>query len=137
MNHYKFENGLSAQSGFNIRIFLIIISVFLLISYGIFNARNLIIGPTIEVFSPIKDIETTKNVIDIKGKAKNIAFISLNEKPIFVDKEGLFEEKLLLSPGSNIIEIKARDRFKKEILKTIKVYYKQSTTTPTLKVGEN
>lgn len=131
MNLYKFEKG------FNIRLFVIITSVLLLISYGIFNARNLIIGPKIEVFSPVGDIETSENTIDIKGKAENIAFISLNEKPIFVDKEGLFEEKLLLSPGSNIIEIRARDRFKKERLKTIKIYYKQSTTTPTLETGEN
>jgi hypothetical protein len=124
MDHYKLKKG------FNVRLFLIITSVLLLISYGIFNARDLIIGPTIEIFSPAKDMETTENVIDIKGQAKNVAFISLNEKPIFVDTEGLFEEKLLLSPGSNIIEIRARDRFKKEIIKTIKIYYKQSTTTP-------
>jgi len=120
MNQYKFE------SGFNIKRFIIITSVLLLISYGIFNARNLIMGPTVEIFSPTKDTETVENVIDIKGKAQNVAFISLNEKPIFVDPEGKFSEKLLLSPGSNIIEIKARDRFKKEILKTIKIYYKQN-----------
>jgi hypothetical protein len=123
MNLYKFEKG------FNIRLFVIIAFVLLLISYGIFNARNLIVGPIIEVFSPAKDMETTENVIDIKGRAENVAFISLNEKPIFVNQEGFFDEKLLLSPGSNIIEIKAIDRFKKEILKTIKIYYKQSTTT--------
>jgi hypothetical protein len=123
MNQYKFEKG------FNIKRFVIILSVFLLVSYGIFNARNLIIGPTIEIFSPAKDMETGENVLTINGRAKNITFISLNEKPIFVNKEGLFEEKLLLSPGSNTIEIKARDRFKKETLKTIKIYYKQSTTT--------
>ena len=116
---YKFERG------FNIRLFVIILSVFLLIFYGIFNARNLIIGPTIEIFSPISE-ETRENVLTIKGRAKNIALLSLNEKPIFVDKQGLFEEKLLLSPGSNTIEIRARDRFKKEIIKTIKIYYKQS-----------
>jgi hypothetical protein len=123
MDHYKLKKR------FNVRLFVIVISVLLLVSYGIFNARNLIMGPIIEVFDPTKDTETEANVIDVKGRAKNIAFISLNEKPIFVDKEGLFEEKLLLSPGSNIIEIKARDRFKKEIVKTIKIYYKQSTTT--------
>lgn len=124
MNKYK------PEGGFNIRLFIIILSVLLLVSYGIFNARDLIIGPTIEVFSPARDTETEENVIDIKGRVENTAFISLNEKPIFVDRQGLFEEKLLLSPGSNIIEIKARDRFKKEVLKTIKIYYKQSTTTP-------
>lgn len=123
MNQYKFERG------FNLKRFVIIFSVLLLVSYGIFNARNLIIGPTIEIFSPAENTETTENVITVKGKAQNVSFISLNEKPIFVDKEGKFSEKLLLSPGSNIIEIKAKDRFKKEILKTIKIYYKQSTTT--------
>ncbi len=123
MNSYKFEKG------FNIRRFVIILSVVLLVAYGIFNARNLIIGPTIDIFSPAQNTETRENLITIKGKAKNITFLSLNEKPIFVDMEGLFEEKLLLSPGSNIIEIRAKDRFKKEVLKTIKIYYKQSTTT--------
>lgn len=123
MNQYKFEDG------FNIKRFVVIVSVLLLISYGIFNARNLLIGPTIDLFNPAKDMETTENIIDVKGQVKNASFISLNEKPIFVDTEGMFEEKLLLSPGSNIIEIKARDRFKKEVLKTVDVYYKQSTTT--------
>jgi len=120
MNQYKFEGG------FNIKLFVIIVSVFLLVSYGIFNARNLIIGPTVEIFSPIDNTETTENILILKGKATNISFLSLNERPIFVNTEGLFEEKLLLSPGSNIIEIKAIDRFKKEVLKTIKIYYKQN-----------
>ena len=123
MNNYKFEKG------FNIRRFIIIFSVILLLSYGVFNARNLIIGPMIEIYSPSQNTETKENLLTIKGRAKNIAFLSLNSKQIFVDMEGLFEEKLLLSPGSNIIEIRAKDRFKKETLKTLKVYYKQSTTT--------
>lgn len=89
----------------------------------------------VELFGPT-DLETEKNIFIIKGKAKNISFLSLNEKPMFVDTEGLFEEKLLLSPGSNIIEIRAKDRFKKEILKVVRVYYKQSTTTPMLN-GDN
>src|SRR3989338_9459475 len=90
---YEFEGG------FNVRRFLIILSVFLLISYGLFNARNLIIGPTIEIFSPSSETETKENTIIIKGRAKNITFLSLNERPIFVDKEGFFEERLLISAG--------------------------------------
>lgn len=117
------------KQGFNIRLFVIIFSIFLLVSYGLFNARNLILGPSIEIFSPMSETETNENTILIKGRAKNITFLSLNERPIFVDREGLFEEKLLISPGFNIIELKAKDRFKQELLKTIKVYYKQSTTT--------
>lgn len=121
MSPYKFE-----QKGFNIKFCIIIFSVLLLVSYGIFNARSLIMGPIIEIFSPATETETNEKVITIKGRAENMSFISMNEKPIFVDKEGLFEEKLLLSPGSNIVEFKAKDRFKKEITKTIKIYYKQN-----------
>ena len=117
---YKFENG------FNIKLFVITASILLLVSYGIFNARSLITGPTIEIFSPVTETETNEKVITIRGKAENMSFISMNEKPIFVDGGGLFEEKLLLSPGSNIIEIKAKDRFKKEVSKVIKIYYKQN-----------
>jgi hypothetical protein len=122
-NQYKFEGG------FNLRHFLFILSVILLVSYGLFNARNLIMGPIVEIYSPTGNIETTENVLTVKGRATNITSLTLNEKTIFVDKEGMFQEKLLLSPGSNIIEIKAKDRFKKEIKKTIEIYYKQSTTT--------
>jgi len=131
MNQYKFERG------FNIKLFVITASIILLVSYGLFNARNLIMGPTIEIFTPAPNLETEQNILVIKGRAKNISFLSLNEKPIFVDTEGLFEEKLLLSLGSNIIEIRAKDRFKKEVLETIKVYYKQSTTTPDVFTGDN
>ena len=46
---YKFENG------FNIKLFVITASILLLVSYGIFNARSLIKGPTIEIFSPVTE----------------------------------------------------------------------------------
>jgi len=126
---FRLKKNLLTQSGFNIKLFIIIFSVFLLISYGLFNARNLIIGPTIEIFSPSSETETKENTIIIKGRAKNITFLSLNERPIFVDKEGFFEERLLISAGFNIIQLKARDRFKQETLKTIEIYHKQATTT--------
>ena len=65
----------------------------MLVSYGLFNARDLLIGPTIEIFSPTKHtIETDSNVLTISGKTKNIAFISLNEKPISIDTEGYFKK---------------------------------------------
>lgn len=126
MNPCRPKNDPPAQAGFNVRLFVIIFSIFLLISYGLFNARNLLLGPSIEIFSPaLSEIETMENTITIKGKVSNMVFLSINERSISVDTKGYFEEKLLLSPGFNIIEIKARDRFKKEVRETIKIYYKQ------------
>ena len=117
MNRYKFKNG------FNVKLFAAWMSILMLVSYGLFNARSLILGPSVEIFTPARDTETESNILVVKGRAKNITFISLNEKPIFVDTEGLFEDKLLLSPGSNIIEVKAKDRFQNEVVKTVHVYY--------------
>lgn len=135
MTQYNFKNKiykknlLRQEFGFNIKVFLIVFSIALLIFYGLFNARSIILGPSIDVYTPKTNSETTENTLIIKGKAKNATLISLNQRPISIDKNGLFEEKLLLSPGSNIIEIKVRDRFKNEVSKTLKVYLVNSSNT--------
>lgn len=123
MEKYNFEKG------FNVKRLIVFLGVLVILGYGLFNARSLIMGPTLEIFSPTKDLETSENPINIKGQVKNATFVSLNEKPISVDTEGFFEEKLLLSAGFNTIQLKAKDRFKNEVVKNIKVYYIQSTST--------
>ncbi len=123
MKPLNFKNSQFGYQSFNVKRLFTIFIVLSLVSYGLFNARNIIIGPKIEIFTPSNLSETKSNTIEIKGVAKNATYISLNERPISVDTSGLFDEKLLLSPGSNLIEIKARDRFKKETSQTIQIYY--------------
>ncbi len=120
MHPYKCEN-----SGFNIKKIVIIVGFALLIGYGLFNARNLLIGPEISIFSPSAGKEVSENFILVQGRAKNVVFLSLNDRPIFIDTEGNFKEKLLLNPGSNIIRLYGRDRFKQDTVEEIKVYFKQ------------
>ena len=119
MNYYKLENG------FNIKKTIITISVFLLVIYGLFNSRNIILGPKIKIFTPMADSETKNNAIVVKGLAQNVTFLSLNNRIIYVNKEGVFEGSLILVPGFNTIEIKARDRFGKEDEENFKIYYKE------------
>ncbi len=107
------------------KTFIITTLVILLISYGIFNSRELLFGPSLEILSPTNATETTNKVVIVKGRVKNMSYLSLNERPIYADTEGLFEEKLLLSPGFNIIAVKAKDRFKNESEEMIKIYYKE------------
>ena len=119
-------NSSNLSSGFNVRKTAIIIAVVLIVVYGMFNARNIIIGPEIEIISPNPESETTENLVIIRGVAKNVTFLSLNNRAIFMDQEGNFKEKLLLSPGFNIISLYGRDRFKQEVTEEFKIYYKQS-----------
>ena len=116
MNQYKLH------SGFNIRRALISLALVMLVGYGLFNARNIILGPSIEILAPQAGAETADTTVMIRGIAKNITFVSLNERPILVDTSGIFEEKLLLSPGFNTIRVYARDRFNKETEEIISIY---------------
>lgn len=102
-------------------ISLFIITIF---SYTFFQAKNIIIGPVIEIISPKNGATLEKSVVEITGKAKNISYISMNDNQIFVDGDGVFREKLLLSYGYNIITINTKDRFNREIKKTLELIYK-------------
>ena len=119
-------NSSNLSSGFNVRKTAIIIAVVLIVVYGMFNARNIIIGPEIEIISPNPESETTENLVIIRGVAKNVTFLSLNNRAIFMDQEGNFKEKLLLSPGFNIISLYGRDRFKQGVTEEFKIYYKEN-----------
>ena len=90
----------------------------IIILYAFWNGRNLILGPRITVTPPLKDV----NPIIIKGVAKNVSFLSLNGRQIFVDKDGNFLEDVLLLPGYNIITIEGGDRFGKEKTVVLKLY---------------
>jgi len=101
----------------------IILFSILIVGYFIFNFRIFIAGPEIIVTSPQSGRVTDTELLEIVGKAENVNFISLNDKPIFVDGEGNFKEFLLLSSGYNIIVIKAQDKFERKISKNIEVIF--------------
>lgn len=120
MDYYKFEKS------FNTKRFTLILIFVLILAYGAFNARGLLFGPSIEILHPASiEFETDQDSVIVKGKAINASFISLNERPIYANIAGLFEEELLLSPGANIIKIKARDRFENKTEQTLKIYFKE------------
>lgn len=103
--------------------FKIGITVFVIIlAYAVWNGRNLILGPSLKVLSPFPGEEISGNPVTVRGLAKNVSFISLNNKQIFVDKSGHFSEEVLLLPGINIIHINGKDRFGKEKVLSLELY---------------
>lgn len=106
-----------------IRRVLITIIILIVVGYIIFNSRFLITGPQIEVIYPPDGASLSERLIEIRGETRNIAYISLNDHPIFVDEEGNFSEKLLLSPGLSIIELYGNDRFDRETTEYLQYVY--------------
>ncbi len=98
--------------------------------YGIFQARELIVGPRIVVESPRNGATVDRSLVVIAGHAKNISAISLNGRTIFVDNNGRFSEQLLLADGYNIITVEAKSRFGKETKETLELVYKEGAPTP-------
>jgi hypothetical protein len=95
-----------------------------IIGYALFQTRNLIQGPIIKIHSPVNGSSLTKSFVEIEGAAKNISYINLNDRQIFTDESGAFSERLLLSYGYNIITLRARDKFGREVEKTLELVYK-------------
>lgn len=91
--------------------------------YVIFQARFLIFGPQLSINSP-KDGEVVySEVVTIVGRAKNVSWLSLNDRQIFTDEKGVFSEKLIVSPGLSIMTLSAKDRFERETRKTVRIIF--------------
>jgi hypothetical protein len=100
---------------------LIFFGLFLL--YGIFEIGKVFLGPSLVINTPTNLSTVTNPLIVVSGKVARAAYVSLDDRQIYGDEKGNFSESLLLSPGYNIISIKVRDRFGKEISKVINVTY--------------
>ena len=96
------------------------------IAYGLYQTRELRLGPQITIDTPSDRISTTDKIVKVRGNAHNISFITLNDRQIFVDAEGVFDEEILMYPGYNIISVKVQDRFKRIREKRMEVFLKSN-----------
>lgn len=113
----------SRNPKFTIKIFAYLFALVMITGYSIFQARHLISGPQLSIDSPTQG-ETIKNsILEVAGSAHNISEIQLNDKQIYTEKDGRFKEKLMLSPGYNIMKVSVRDKFGREIHKTLEVVF--------------
>jgi len=104
--------------------FWVFFSLFiLLVLYSLFQARFLILGPNIRITSPLDGARVESPVVELLGVASNISYISVNDRPIFVNEKGDFDEKLIVPVGLSIITMKAKDRFGRETEKVTRVVY--------------
>ena len=90
------------------------------LTYSLFEAKNLLEGPNLNIISPDKNYVTTaSSIFNIVGNAKNIFSLTVNNRPILITPQGDFYDKLLLLPGYNRISIMAKDKFGRESTKII------------------
>ncbi len=121
---------LERNAKFLIGLVLFVLAVLTVGVYTYRQSREYISGPQVIIKQPATGAVLSQNPILISGNAQNVAYITLNGAPIFVDSKGNFNEKLLLEPGYNIFTINARDRFGKKTEKILQLIYKEATSSP-------
>jgi hypothetical protein len=97
--------------------------ILIILGYAFFQAHNLIFGPHITLTSPLNGATYTDRVVEVRGIATNAAYFSIDDKPVLLDKNGAFDESLLLPLGYTIIKLDAVDQFGKSIEKTVQIIY--------------
>jgi len=108
-----------------LRIGAISLLALIIAGYSLFQAQKILAGPVIEITTPQNGATYNSTLIEINGKAKNIAYINLNDRKIFTDKDGNFSEVLLLSPGENVVKLDAWDKFGKQTEKKLELVLKE------------
>jgi hypothetical protein len=91
-------------------------------SYFLFQARFMVLGPMLEITYPKNGALVASSVVNIEGRARNIAWISLNGRQIFTDENGRWSEKMIVSPGTSIMTVKTKDRFGREAEKSVEIF---------------
>jgi hypothetical protein len=103
----------------------LVIIILIIVGYSLFESNSLIKGPEIIVFEPQSGSLIATSSVMIKGQALRIQDISLNGRPILIDKEGNFNETVLLSPGYNASLLSAKDKFNRTIEYKLELVYEK------------
>ena len=69
-------------------------------------------------------IAVSESFLNVIGRVKNSKIITLDDRPIVIDQNGNFSEKILLAYGYNVIVLKAEDRFGKKTERDLQIIYK-------------
>lgn len=81
----------------------------LLLYFALYQFRALREGPMIDLIGIEHGASTSTPLLSVSGSVKNARSLTLNDRSVLFDLKGAFAEKLLLSPGYNIISLIAED----------------------------
>jgi len=90
-----------------VRNIIIIFIIAVLLAYLGFQIDNIYQPPQLIVYQPDKNLISSSNFIEIKGKTEKEARVYINEKEVFLDPQGNFSATLDLQKGLNLIKISA------------------------------
>ncbi len=97
-----------------LRVGLGIIIALAIIVYAIWRSQEFIRGPELVISEPSNGQPIPDQVVLIRGQAMRANSLSINGNDISIDKNGFWQDKILVFTGVNKISVEASDRFGKK-----------------------
>ena len=104
------------------RFIFFILGAVIVVGYSLFTARFFIAGPQLNIDNP-RYIETDEPLLIISGNSSNIQALWINGHEVFLEENGAYTNKRILTPGISYITLFAKDRFDRTEEKIITAYY--------------
>lgn len=105
------------------RGFLLLLAALLImgaVGYGLFEARRILAGPHITIHEPQDGSAlSTRGAVVLSGTARNISFLTINDKPALTDERGHFAQILTPTAGYAIFTVAATDRFGRRMSRSV------------------
>lgn len=102
-------------------ISLLAIFTFSVLGYGVYKASPIILGPKISLNSPQDGDMVDGDSFALRGSVLRVESLYINDIPTAFTEEGDFDTRLAVYPGSNLIVIKAFDKFNRSTSKVLNV----------------
>ena len=109
-------------------MFTLVMIVVVIVGYTYFQTRLLIRGPLLHIQSPRSGTTYTDSRVILSGQAQNITQIEVNNRPIFVNEQGVFREQLLLPPGYSVVRVTGTDKFDRTVTQLLEVVLENAQT---------
>lgn len=91
-------------------IFVSAFIIFVLV-YGFYKALPLILGPSVAVSTPIEGELVAGDIIEVSGSVVRSKKLFINNIPTAFTEDGLFNTRIPVFKGHNIIVVEVQDKF--------------------------
>ncbi len=83
-------------------------------AFALGNMRDVLFGAPLSIATARDGTTLSEGLLPISGKAAHARELFINGRSVLIDREGNFDDAVLLSPGYNVVEVMLRDQFGKE-----------------------
>lgn len=95
------------------QLILIPLLFLILIFYILFQYKDALVNPGVEITSPKENQLVSSNLVAVAGSTNPDNVVFVNDFPVSVDEDGKFKKSISVFPGKTTITIKIINRFNK------------------------